>query len=118
MDGIIGASIKTTTDLFNKLVAINATGISRRSLLAMVLAGDGPSTEEDLNDEEAPNIEDIGEIADDNEEEQVDEMIIMRRRRPRLHNIVTIVNVSLRTRMIAVMMMMMMMIMKAVDMDS
>ena len=50
-------------------------------------------------------------------------MIIMRRRRPRLHNIVTIVNVSLRTRMIAVMMMMMMMrrmmmIMKAVDMDS
>ena len=70
MDGIIGASIKTTTDLFNKLVAINATGISRRSLLAMVLAGDGPSTEEDLNDEEAPNIEDIGEIADVNEEEQ------------------------------------------------
>ena len=68
MDGIIGASIKTTTDLFNKLVAINATGISRRSLLAMVLAGDGPSTEEDLNDEvvagkEAPNIEDIGDIA-------------------------------------------------------
>ena len=75
MDGIIGASIKTTTDLFNKLVAINATGISRRSLLAMVLAGDVPSTEEDLNDEvvagnEAPNIEDIGDIADDNEEEE------------------------------------------------
>ena len=75
MDGIIGASIKTTTDLFNKLVAINATGISRRSLLAMVLAGDGPFTEEDLDDEgvagtEAPNVEDIGEIADDNEEEQ------------------------------------------------
>ena len=41
----------------------------------MVLAGDGPSTEEDLNDEvvagdEAPNMEEIGEIADDNEEEQ------------------------------------------------
>ena len=40
-----------------------------------MLAGDGPSTEEDLNDEvvagdEAPNMEEIGEIADDNEEEQ------------------------------------------------
>ena len=30
-------------------------------------------------------------------------MIMRRRRRPRLHNIITIVNVSLRTRMIAVM---------------
>ena len=41
----------------------------------MVLAGDGPSTEKDLDDDvvagkEAPNIEDIGEIADDNDEEQ------------------------------------------------
>jgi len=68
MDGIIGASIKTIMDLFNKLVAINATGISRRNLLAMVLSA---TPAEDLNSggQEAASIEDIGEILDDNEED-------------------------------------------------
>ena len=69
MDGIIGASIKTIMDLFNKLVAINATGISRRNLLAMVLSASS-ATEADVNDDETINgQEDIGEILDDNEEE-------------------------------------------------
>merc|ERR1711990_761775 len=56
-------------DLFNKLVAINATGISRRNLLAMVLSA-SPAIGEDLNDDETVDgQEDDGEISDDNEEE-------------------------------------------------
>ena len=66
MDGIIGASIKTIMDLFNKLVAINATGISRRNLLAMVLSA--ASVEDPNSDgQEAGSVEDIGEIPEDND---------------------------------------------------
>ena len=75
MDGIIGASIKTIMDLFNKLVAINATGISRRNLLAMVLSATPPAGEDLNNDatidgQEAESVEDVGEILNDNEEDQ------------------------------------------------
>ena len=74
MDGIIGASIKTIRDLFNKLVAINATGISRRNLLSMVLGappmpGDHLDDEGEDQQEEAAAIEDVGEILEDNEEQ-------------------------------------------------
>jgi len=72
MDGIIGASIKTIMDLFNKLVAINATGISRRNLLAMVLSATSSVSADETVDgqEEAASIEDIGEILDKEEEEE------------------------------------------------
>ena len=71
MDGIIGASIKTILDLFNKLVAINATGISRRNLLAMVLSAT-PASDETVDRQEAASIEDIGEILDNEEEDHDD----------------------------------------------
>jgi len=71
MDGIIGASIKTIMDLFNKLVAINATGISRRNLLAMVLSAT-PASDEPVDGQEAARIEDIGEILDNEEEDHDD----------------------------------------------
>ena len=71
MDGIIGASIKTILDLFNKLVAINATGISRRNLLAMVLSAT-PASDETVDGQETANIEDIGEILDNEEEDHDD----------------------------------------------
>jgi len=72
MDGIIGASIKTIMDLFNKLVAINATGISRRNLLAMVLSATTSASGETVDGQEAASIEDIGEILDKEEEEEED----------------------------------------------